>query len=141
MRTIIIKPQRMKIASALRAACVDVFGVEWPMPKHGDHDLNREDCRAPEVVVQIGVGEMSVSIEASPRLLSLFCRLAPNAGIGVPLTEAQKQCARRVNGNHFSGKVNWHCGPDAKPDDAWIEAAVRGARVHLEILRDFTPDH
>jgi hypothetical protein len=150
MRVQITKPQRTKLAKALRAIAIEVFGNDvvhhrygqpekrgaWPMPVHHDDQCAVGGVWAEvDVIVPIATGELSVNIDVDAQGVSAFCQLSPRSAIGVPLTEGEKRLARSVAGNDYSGKVNLHVWPDGKCDDNFTCIALAKVKSHLLRLK------
>jgi hypothetical protein len=150
MRVQITKPQRTKLAKALRAIAIEVFGNDvvhhrygqpekrgaWPMPvHHADQCAVGGVWAEVDVIVPIATGELSVILEADAHGASAFCQLSPRSAIGVPLTEDEKRLARSVAGNDYSGKVNLHVWPDDKCDDNFTCIALAKVKSHLLRLK------
>lgn len=137
----IAKPLRKKIALALAAEIGRLFETEPQKIELEEGMLQAEDYVSAgwpldRYVYAIPTGELSIGIDVCPREVSLYCRLRPNGEIGEALTEDEKRLARRVDGNHFSGKVNLHMWPERKVSESDIEGFVLRARNHILILKD-----
>ena len=129
-RVLITKPQRLKIARLMAASVARVFNVDAPPVAHGGPDrLIQDDCESDRVIVPTSAGFVGVTVECCPRGLSMFARFEED------MDDAKREVARIVGGNTHSGKLNWHCFPDSKPSDKWINDAIAYLELHLIKIR------
>lgn len=105
---LLTKPQRMRIAQALAATAADVFQIEPPKIIAGP--VCAASVRS-QVATAGGAIPLSVSIVVSPTLIEVFCRIESTSERMSPTEVA---LARLVDGNVYSGKLNWWTAPYTK---------------------------